>query len=128
MTGGPGRRPGTYWSVGVEDESGFRVVTRCTYSSDYRTSMEAECAAIAEALRQAARFASDDVTVYTDCFHLASKLRSLQPIRSKKPARDRRLNRLFEEIRSLWNLLVSLGHRIIVRWVPREVMELRLGH
>jgi ribonuclease HI len=120
---------GTYWSVGLEDErEGFRIVARCAENRAFRTSIEAECAAIREALLCLFSMPARQVTVYSDCKNILGKLLTGQGIRSRKPAVRARLQRLQAEIRSLWASLRDMGHSIALRWLPRDRMELRLGH
>jgi ribonuclease HI len=124
------RGRGTYWTVGVEDENNkqFRIVARCEESRTYRTSIEAECAAIREALLCLFSLPAQQVTLYSDCRAALEKVLRGGGIRSRKPARQARLQRLQGEIRQLWASLRELGHRISLCWLPRERMELRLGH
>lgn len=120
---GMGQQIGAYWSVGIEDERGFRIVRRQRRDPSYRTSGEAEVAALLDALSLLPGLPHPhEVRLYSDCRSLVDSLREHRPLGK------RRMRRIHLQLLALWDHLSSLGLRLSIAWVPRTVMEQRLGH
>lgn len=116
-------RAGAYWSVAVRGPEGLRVIAR-REDARFRTSMEAECAALAEALRHVIGLPPQQVNLFTDCRGLVHSLQRGRPLRTSRRA----LARLQAEIVALIAQLRDAGHGLSVRWMPREEIVLILGH
>jgi ribonuclease HI len=116
-------RAGAYWSVAVRGPAGLEVIAR-REDARFRTSMEAECAALAEALRHVVGLPPQQVNLFTDCRGLVHSLRRGRPLRTSRRA----LTRLQAEIVALIAELRRAGHRLSVQWMPREEIVLILGH
>jgi ribonuclease HI len=116
-------KAGVYWSVAVREADGLRVIARRT-DVRFRTSMEAECAALVEALRHVVGLPPQCVNLFTDCSGLVRSLNRRRRLRTSRPA----LIRLQTEMLELLTALRNAGHELSVEWMPREEMELILGH